>query len=160
MCAPGSYLESLIMPAGRPLGLFFRQQLRYLNLHPHNHAIAPSALSLSASRQSRTYSSPPTANRKLNLPIDFNASSLLAHSSTTALANPELPGDVRVGATTKKMNYFQAVNDALATILEEDEKACIFGEDVAFGGTNYHCLSPPSPEYVNCNWVAFSDVLG
>lgn len=33
------------------------------------------------------------------------------------------------------MNYFQAVNDALATILETDEKAYIFGEDVAFGGT-------------------------
>lgn len=32
------------------------------------------------------------------------------------------------------MNLFQAINDALATILETDEKACIFGEDVAFGG--------------------------
>lgn len=32
------------------------------------------------------------------------------------------------------MNFFQAVNDALAIILETDEKACIFGEDVAFGG--------------------------
>jgi len=133
--------------------MLFRQQLRHLiNRHPHNLAIAPSALSLSPSRQqSRTYSGPPPASRKLNLPIDFNASSLLAHSSTTALANPELSGDVRASATTKKMNYFQAVNDALATILEEDEKACIFGEDVAFGGT--------FPNYVNCCRVACSGVL-
>ena len=126
------------MPVGRPLGLLFRQQLCHFNRHPHSRTIAaPSVFSLSTCWQSRTYSSPPPANRKLNLPIDFNASSLLAHSSTTALANPELPGDVRASATTK-MNYFQAVNDALATILEEDEKACVFGEDVAFGGMGGH----------------------
>ena len=35
---------------------------------------------------------------------------------------------------TKKLNLFQAVNEALSTALESDEKAVIFGEDVAFGG--------------------------
>ncbi|KAF8470861.1 thiamine diphosphate-binding protein [Kalaharituber pfeilii] len=92
------------------------------------------------STSKRAYSAPSTANRKFNVPIDFNNSSLLAHSSSTALANPELSGDLRATATTKKLNYFQAVNDALATILEEDEKACIFGEDVAFGGV-FRCTT-------------------
>jgi len=123
-------------PVGRPLGFLLRRQL---HLHPHNHAITPSIFSVSARRQSTSLS---PANRKLNLPIDFNASSLLAHSSTTALSNPELPQDFRASATTKRMNYFQAVNDALATILEADEKAYIFGEDVAFGGNQLH--PPPT----------------
>ncbi len=32
------------------------------------------------------------------------------------------------------MNLFQAVNDAMRIALESDPTACIFGEDVAFGG--------------------------
>ena len=32
------------------------------------------------------------------------------------------------------MNLFQAVNEALATALETDDKAVVFGEDVSFGG--------------------------
>lgn len=32
------------------------------------------------------------------------------------------------------MNLHQAINSALAHVLETDEKACIFGEDVSFGG--------------------------
>ncbi|RPB24984.1 thiamine diphosphate-binding protein [Terfezia boudieri ATCC MYA-4762] len=127
------------MPVGRRLGVLFRQQL-------HHHNLLPRAFSLSPSRQSRAYSRPPPSNRKLNLPIDFNASCLLAHSSATALANPELPGDVRASTTTKKMNYFQAVNDALAAILEEDERACIFGEDVAFGGV-FRCTTSLSDRF-------------
>ncbi|RKP01242.1 hypothetical protein CXG81DRAFT_29792 [Caulochytrium protostelioides] len=35
---------------------------------------------------------------------------------------------------TKNVNYYTAVNDALATALETDESAILFGEDVAFGG--------------------------
>jgi 2-oxoisovalerate dehydrogenase E1 component beta subunit len=35
---------------------------------------------------------------------------------------------------TKKMNLFQAVNDALSIVLESDPTAVVFGEDVAFGG--------------------------
>ena len=37
-------------------------------------------------------------------------------------------------AETKKLNLFQSVNESLAIALETDEKAVIFGEDVAFGG--------------------------
>ena len=32
------------------------------------------------------------------------------------------------------MNFFQAVNDALAIALASDERVLLFGEDVAFGG--------------------------
>lgn len=34
----------------------------------------------------------------------------------------------------KKMNMFQAINDALDITLKNDESALIFGEDVGFGG--------------------------
>jgi 2-oxoisovalerate dehydrogenase E1 component beta subunit len=37
-------------------------------------------------------------------------------------------------AETKKLNLFQSVNESLAIALESDEKAVVFGEDVAFGG--------------------------
>ncbi|KAJ2977870.1 hypothetical protein NUW58_g7674 [Xylaria curta] len=56
-----------------------------------------------------------------------------SHSPQTALSSPELPPEVKNG-TTKRMNLFQAVNDALTTALVEDENVLIFGEDVAFGG--------------------------
>ncbi|KAI0518091.1 putative F-actin-capping protein [Xylaria bambusicola] len=74
---------------------------------------------------------PPKA--RLNVPTDYSTTSLLAHSSQTALNTSELPPDVKNG-TTKRMNLFQAINDALATALVEDENVLIFGEDVAFGG--------------------------
>lgn len=32
------------------------------------------------------------------------------------------------------MNTFQAVNDAMSIALATDDTACVFGEDVAFGG--------------------------
>ncbi|TFJ84918.1 hypothetical protein NSK_003950 [Nannochloropsis salina CCMP1776] len=38
------------------------------------------------------------------------------------------------GVSTKRMNLFTAVNDALRTALEQDQSAIVFGEDVAFGG--------------------------
>ncbi|XP_034945830.1 2-oxoisovalerate dehydrogenase subunit beta, mitochondrial isoform X2 [Chelonus insularis] len=36
--------------------------------------------------------------------------------------------------TTKTMNMYQAINNALEIILEKDSNSVIFGEDVAFGG--------------------------
>ena len=44
------------------------------------------------------------------------------------------------------MNLFQAVNDAMATILETDESAVIFGEDVAFGGV-FRCTMGLAEKY-------------
>ncbi|KUI69626.1 F-actin-capping protein subunit alpha [Cytospora mali] len=80
----------------------------------------------------RPYSTHPP-NAKLNLPIDYTSTPLLAHTSQAALNNPELPAEVREGAT-KKMNLFQSINDALSIALAEDENVLLFGEDVAFGG--------------------------
>lgn len=89
-------------------------------------------LPVSLNDRRRAYSTHPP-NAKLNLPIDYATTPLLAHSSQTALHNPELPPEVREG-TTKRMNLFQAINDALSTALAEDETVLLFGEDVAFGG--------------------------
>ncbi len=55
------------------------------------------------------------------------------HTSQAALASAELTPEIRNGST-KKMNLYQAINDALATALTQDESVLIFGEDVAFGG--------------------------
>lgn len=80
----------------------------------------------------RNYSTHP-ANARLNLPTDYSTTPLLAHSSQAALSNPELPPEARNG-TAKRMNLFQAINDALSTALAEDETVLVFGEDVSFGG--------------------------
>ncbi|KAI0400288.1 thiamine diphosphate-binding protein [Xylaria palmicola] len=92
----------------------------------------PCQPSRSATICQRLYSTHPP-NARLNLPTDYSTTPLLAHSSQAALSSPELPPEVKNG-TTKRMNLFQAVNDALATALGEDENVLIFGEDIAFGG--------------------------
>lgn len=88
--------------------------------------------SLPSRRCLRAYSTHPP-NARLNLPIDYATTSLLAHHPHSARANLELPPDVRDGPT-KRLNLFQAINDALSTALNEDESVLLFGEDVAFGG--------------------------
>lgn len=95
-------------------------------------AAAPSRRSLLPPR--RLYSSAHPPRAKLNLPIDYATTPLLAHTAQSALHNPELPPDMRDGAATKRMNLFQAVNDALSIALAADESVLLFGEDVAFGG--------------------------
>ncbi|ETS78033.1 2-oxoisovalerate dehydrogenase subunit beta [Pestalotiopsis fici W106-1] len=87
---------------------------------------------LTTTTERRQYSTHPP-NARLNLPIDYSATPLLSHSSQTALATPDLPSEGK-NSTTKRMNLFQAINDALSTALTEDENVIIFGEDVAFGG--------------------------
>jgi len=80
----------------------------------------------------RLYSTHPP-NARLNIPVDYSNTSILAHTSQYALKNPELSPEVRNG-TTKRMNLFQAVNDALSIALAADDSVILFGEDVAFGG--------------------------
>lgn len=80
----------------------------------------------------RCYSTHPP-NAKMNLPIDYSATPLLAQTSEAVFKNTELPAEIRNGPT-KKLNLFQAINDALGIALAEDESVCVFGEDVAFGG--------------------------
>lgn len=92
----------------------------------------------------RRYSTHPP-NARLNIPTDYSTTPLLAHSTQTALSSSELPPEVKNG-TTKRMNLFQAVNDALATALGEDENVLIFGEDVAFGGV-FRCTMKLAEDY-------------
>ncbi|CAG8669933.1 13888_t:CDS:10, partial [Funneliformis caledonium] len=69
-------------------------------------------------------------------------SSFIKSTQEAALKNPEFDIGV-VNGETKKMNMFQAINDAMSIALATDETAgnvynhylyVIFGEDVAFGG--------------------------
>ncbi|ORY62558.1 thiamine diphosphate-binding protein [Pseudomassariella vexata] len=91
-----------------------------------------SKLPILCAHQRSPYSTHPP-NARLNLPIDYSTTPLLCHSTDSALDSPELPSHVKNGST-KRMNLFQAINDALATALTQDENVLIFGEDVSFGG--------------------------
>lgn len=82
---------------------------------------------------------------RLNRSTDFATTSLLAHAPQSALQNTELPAEVRDG-TTKRMNLFQSINDALKIALGEDESVILFGEDVAFGGV-FRCSMGLAEDY-------------
>jgi 2-oxoisovalerate dehydrogenase E1 component beta subunit len=113
-------------------------------IRPLARALAPAVsrhLPLAAPRFYSTHA----PNAKLNLPIDYSTTSLLAHSSQQALSSSELPAEIRDG-TTKKMNLFQAINDALSIALAEDDSVIVFGEDVAFGGV-FRCTMKLAESY-------------
>ncbi|KAF6833572.1 transketolase [Colletotrichum plurivorum] len=118
--------------------------MRSVSIRPLRRALAPSVSTQLPLAVSRLYSTHPP-NAKLNIPIDYSTTSLLAHSSQTALSTSELPADVRNG-TTKKMNLFQAINDALSIALAEDDSVMVFGEDVAFGGV-FRCTMKLAETY-------------
>ncbi|KAG6080348.1 hypothetical protein E4U15_003360 [Claviceps sp. LM218 group G6] len=94
----------------------------------------------------RCYSQHPSTT-KLNVPIDYSTNSLLGHSSKGPLLGNrnEIPFEARNGST-RRMNLFQAINDALGTALAEDESVLIFGEDVAFGGV-FRCTMKLAETY-------------
>ncbi|KAK1689065.1 transketolase [Colletotrichum godetiae] len=118
-----------------------------ISLRPLRRALAPSVSTQLLSplvATPRLYSTHPP-NAKLNIPVDYATTSLLAHSSQTALGTAELPAEVRDG-TTKKMNLFQAINDALSIALAEDDSVMVFGEDVAFGGV-FRCTMKLAETY-------------
>ncbi|KAK0628810.1 putative F-actin-capping protein [Bombardia bombarda] len=108
--------------------------------HPHTHA----AITTSLLHPHHHYSTHPP-HAKLNIPTDYSTTPLLAHTSLAALSSPELPPAIRNG-TTKRMNMFQAVNDALSLALASDESVLIFGEDVAFGGV-FRCTGKLAETY-------------
>ncbi|KAF7861962.1 hypothetical protein EAF04_007843 [Stromatinia cepivora] len=96
------------------------------------------------SRFPRAYSTyPPQA--KLNKAIDYGSTTMLCHSTSSALQNPELPPEIRNG-TTKRMNLFQSINDALSLALSNDETTMVFGEDVGFGGV-FRCSTGLAEQY-------------
>uniref|UniRef100_A0A7S0WVT6 3-methyl-2-oxobutanoate dehydrogenase (2-methylpropanoyl-transferring) n=1 Tax=Chlamydomonas leiostraca TaxID=1034604 RepID=A0A7S0WVT6_9CHLO len=59
------------------------------------------------------------------------------HSAVTTLADARTTPSSQ---PTKRLNLCNAVNDALHTVLDADPKACVFGEDVAFGGV-FRCTT-------------------
>ncbi|KAJ3186740.1 hypothetical protein HDU85_007560 [Gaertneriomyces sp. JEL0708] len=71
-------------------------------------------------------------------------SRFMKHTKEQALANPELKAIQN--ADTKKMNLFQAVNEAMDVALASDETAVVFGEDVAFGGV-FRCTMGLQEKY-------------
>ena len=78
---------------------------------------------------SRVYSTaPPYA--QLNTPIDYSIHPLLNRSSDYAQPEPSYPSH----SPSTRQNFFQAINSALRHALQSDERALLFGEDVAFGG--------------------------
>ncbi|RUS26174.1 thiamine diphosphate-binding protein [Jimgerdemannia flammicorona] len=90
--------------------------------------------------QSRAYvssSSPPPAEGFMP---GVMTSKLIKRTAEEALRNPELANTGAANGETRKMNLFQAVNDAMAIALATDETAVIFGEDVAFGGV-FRCTT-------------------
>lgn len=75
----------------------------------------------------------------------MGTSKFLRHTKEQALQNPELKG-LNNNAETKKLNLFQAVNEAMGIALATDDKAVIFGEDVAFGGV-FRCTMGLAEKY-------------
>ncbi|KAI9023566.1 thiamine diphosphate-binding protein [Phycomyces nitens] len=59
---------------------------------------------------------------------------LLKQTPEDAFRSPELAHMSANDTQTKKMNLFQAVNDAMSIALTTDSTAVVFGEDVSFGG--------------------------
>ncbi len=77
----------------------------------------------------RVYSTA-SPNAQLNVPIDYSTHPLLNKASSYAQAEPSCPS----GGPSTRQNLFQAINSALRHALQTDERALLFGEDVAFGG--------------------------
>ncbi|KNE55062.1 2-oxoisovalerate dehydrogenase subunit beta, mitochondrial [Allomyces macrogynus ATCC 38327] len=73
-------------------------------------------------------------------------SKLIRGTPELALATPDLPAHIVKDGQTTKMNLFQAVNNAMDTALGTDEKAVVFGEDVAFGGV-FRCTIGLAEKY-------------
>lgn len=90
----------------------------------------------------RFYSGAPTPSAKLNLPIDYKTTPILHHTSSSLANTTEYPA----GATSKRLNFFQAINSALKTALSKSDKVLLFGEDVAFGGV-FRCSMDLQTEF-------------
>lgn len=92
--------------------------------------------------QVRHYASSSLSGRRLNLPIDFKSTPILHHTSKSFKDTSGLPQE----GPTKRLNLFQAVNDALATALRTSNRVLCFGEDVGFGGV-FRCTTGLQTEF-------------
>lgn len=92
-------------------------------------------------RSNSTAAEPPPAGGHLP---SIASSQILKTTRETALRTPgiqwadkdaSVPSHtIVVGRETRKMNTYQAIRDAMSIALAKDERAVVFGEDVAFGG--------------------------
>ncbi|KAI9805938.1 MAG: hypothetical protein M1825_000552 [Sarcosagium campestre] len=136
----------------KPTGWCLRYQYRPLHVAATSHS--PSKRIVSSVRDirkclplnPRRLNSSSSTRAKLNIPIDYAQTPLLHHSSRSCLSNPELPPAMQASSSTKRMNLFQAINDALSTALSADERVLLFGEDVAFGGV-FRCSMNLAAEF-------------
>lgn len=91
---------------------------------------------------SRSFSASRAIARSLLIPesspnnIIFANAPFLSKTPAQAFADPDLPAILANSSSHKsnQLNMYQAINEALATALESDDSAILFGEDVAFGG--------------------------
>ncbi|KAJ5902780.1 2-oxoisovalerate dehydrogenase subunit beta [Penicillium taxi] len=90
----------------------------------------------------RLYSVAPSPTAKLNLPIDYKSTPLLHHTPSSISTVPYFPA----ATTSKRLNFFQAINSALRTALSTSDKVILFGEDVAFGGV-FRCSMDLQTEF-------------
>ena len=98
-----------------------------------------------AARAARRGYATASSKARLNLPTDYGKTPLLYHSSKAALAMPGLSDAAKNGDTTR-INYYTAVNQAMAHALKTDPRVIVFGEDVAFGGV-FRCTMGLQTEY-------------
>ncbi|KAL9113182.1 MAG: hypothetical protein Q9187_007657 [Circinaria calcarea] len=109
------------------------------HLYLRNNVLFPSRL---PSLLIRLYSTHPPSAR-LNIPIDYSNTPLLHQSSTSLYqSSKELPRS----SPTTRLNLFQSINSALTHALRTDERALVFGEDVAFGGV-FRCSMNLATEF-------------
>lgn len=83
-------------------------------------------------------------NRALSAPLlrQVHSTTKVASTASIVRGDPSVAGDQE----KEKMNLFTAINSAMDTALETDESACIFGEDVAFGGV-FRCTTNLKDKY-------------
>lgn len=72
----------------------------------------------------------------------FKGTPLWRHASTFTFV-PEAPP---VSGETKKLNFFQALTDAMDIAMSSDQSALVFGEDVHFGGV-FRCTMGLADKY-------------
>ena len=79
---------------------------------------------------------------RLNVPIDYNKTSILHHHASSLSKSIGVPAE----SSMKRINFFQAINAALRNALSVDDKVLLFGEDVAFGGV-FRCSMDLANEF-------------
>ncbi|KAI8092714.1 thiamine diphosphate-binding protein [Halteromyces radiatus] len=84
--------------------------------------------------QQRYYAASAAAQTNDGIQQGVAYSKLLKRAPEEAFRTPELARMSALNSETKKMNLFQAVNDAMSIAMTTDDTAVVFGEDVSFGG--------------------------